>query len=280
MPPASVTLRVERQLLSGGATLVCGVDEVGRGALGGPVSVGVVVVDATVRRSLPGVRDSKLLTPHARTELIPRIQRWAVAYAVGHASAAEIDDLGIIAALRRAGMRALASLPVEPDAVLLDGKHDWLTPPRQDSLFDEPMGAVVPPVTMRIKADLTCASVAAASVLAKVERDAIMADLGLRHPRYGWAGNKGYASPGHLNALQAHGPCEEHRRSWRLPLAGAKEAESSPDGRESATPPGYCDRGWWGSQGPSMVWELGWRITARAGETPRRSSPTLNGKPG
>jgi ribonuclease HII len=229
MPAASVSLRVERQLLAGGATLVCGVDEVGRGALGGPVSVGMVVVDAGVRRSLPGVRDSKLLTPRARTELVPRIQRWAVAYAVGHASAAEIDDVGIIAALRRAGMRALAALPVEPDAVLLDGKHDWLTPPRQDSLFDEPSGDAVPPVTMRIKADLTCASVAAASVLAKVERDAMMSELGERHPRYGWAGNKGYASPDHLAALQDHGPCEEHRRSWRLPPTGGVEAEASVD---------------------------------------------------
>lgn len=224
MPPASVSLRVERQLLAGGATLVCGVDEVGRGALGGPVSVGMVVVDAGVRRSLPGVRDSKLLTPRARVELVPRIQRWAVAYAVGHASAAEIDDVGIIAALRRAGLRALAALPVEPDAVLLDGKHDWLTPPPQDSLFDEPSEAGVPPVTMRIKADLTCASVAAASVLAKVERDAMMSELGERHPRYGWAGNKGYASPEHLTALQDHGPCVEHRRSWRLPLTGGADA--------------------------------------------------------
>lgn len=224
MPSASVSLRVERQLLAGGATLVCGVDEVGRGALGGPVSVGMVVVDATVRRSLPGVRDSKLLTPRARVELVPRIRHWAVAHAVGHASAAEIDDVGIIAALRRAGMRALAALPVDPDAVLLDGKHDWLTPPRQDSLLDAPDDATVPAVTMRIKADLTCASVAAASVLAKVERDAIMAALGERHPRYGWAGNKGYASPDHMMALQVHGPCEEHRRSWRLPLSQPADA--------------------------------------------------------
>ncbi len=229
MPPAPVSLRVERQLLAGGAILVCGVDEVGRGALGGPVSVGMVVVGATVRRSLPGVRDSKLLTPRARTELVPRIRRWAVAYAVGHASAAEIDDVGIIAALRRAGMRALAALPVEPDAVLLDGKHDWLTPPRQDTLFDDHDDSLVPPVTMRIKADLTCASVAAASVLAKVERDAIMAELGLRHPRYGWEGNKGYASPDHLAALAHHGPCEEHRRSWRLPGVDGLESVGSAD---------------------------------------------------
>lgn len=219
MPAEPVSLRVERQLLASGSSVVCGVDEVGRGALGGPVSVGMVVVDASVRRSLTGVRDSKLLTPAAREALVPRIRHWAVAWSVGHASAAEIDALGIIGALRRAGLRALAALPVQPDAVLLDGKHDWLTPPRQDSLFEDPVDVPIPPVTMRVKADLTCASVAAASVLAKVERDALMAQLGALHPPYGWSGNKGYASPDHLAALRHHGPCEQHRRTWRLPLA-------------------------------------------------------------
>jgi ribonuclease HII len=221
MPPVSVSLRAERQLLRDGATVVCGVDEVGRGALSGPVTVGVVLVDARMR-SLPGVRDSKLLTPIARQALVPRIQRWALGYAVGHASAAEIDEVGIIAALRRAGLRALAALPVRPDAILLDGSHDWLTTPGQGSLLDEPnpdSGAGIGPVTTRVKADLTCASVAAASVLAKTERDAIMADLAREHPAYGWAENKGYASPEHVAALQERGPCEWHRRSWRLPSA-------------------------------------------------------------
>lgn len=225
MAPPSVSLRVERHLLRSGASLVCGIDEVGRGALSGPVSVGVVLVDAGVRRSLPGVRDSKLLTPQARSDLVPRIRRWAAGWAVGHASAREIDDVGIIVALRRAGLRALAALPRRPDAILLDGKHDWLTPPAQASLFAEPESEPaleevlrsLPPVTMRIKADLTCTSVAAASVLAKTERDGLMADLDRRHPGYGWAGNKGYASPDHLEALAARGACEEHRRSWRLP---------------------------------------------------------------
>jgi ribonuclease HII len=220
MVAAPVSLRVERQLLREGATLVCGVDEVGRGALCGPVSVGMVLVDISVRRSLPGVRDSKLLTPAARIELVPRIRRWAVGYAVGHASAAEIDEVGIIAALRRAGLRALSSLPARPDAVLLDGSHDWLTSPPQASLLDD-LPDDVPSVTTKVKADLTCASVAAASVLAKTERDAIMAAMADRHPLYGWSENKGYASPGHVAALQAHGPCEEHRRSWNLPVREA-----------------------------------------------------------
>lgn len=227
----SASLRLERQFLRTGATVVCGVDEVGRGALSGPVSVGVVAIDATVTRSLAGVRDSKLLTPRAREELVPRIRRWAVASAVGHASAAEIDEVGIIAALRRAGRRALAALPVSPDRVLLDGSHDWLTPPAQGSLLeDDADGWPVPTVTTRVKADLTCASVAAASVLAKVERDAIMAGLAAGHPHYGWSHNKGYASPDHIDALRRHGPCDEHRRSWRLPAADT-HVDLGPTGR-------------------------------------------------
>jgi ribonuclease HII len=216
MTASPVSLRVERQMMRSGATFVCGVDEVGRGALSGPVSVGMVVVDLDAR-ALPGVRDSKLLTPAARVDLVPRIRRWAVACAVGHASADEIDEIGIIGALRRAGMRALDQLPFRPDAVLLDGKHDWLTPPAQSSLLDLEPGPPPPPVTMRIKADLTCASVAAASVLAKVERDAIMVDLARDHPQYGWHGNKGYAAPDHMEALERLGPCAQHRRSWNLP---------------------------------------------------------------
>ncbi len=126
--------------------------------------------------------------------------------------------MGIIAALRRAGMRALATLPVEPDAILLDGKHDWLTPPRQDTLFDDPVDATrAPPVTMRIKADLTCASVAAASVLAKVERDAIMIDLGDLPSPVRLGGEQGVRQPGSPCGLRGARPCEEHRRSWRLP---------------------------------------------------------------
>jgi len=220
MAAARVSLRVERDLLRSGARLVCGVDEVGRGALCGPVSVGVVLVDQSVRRSLSGVRDSKLLTARARADLVPRIRRWAVGYAVGHSSAAEIDEIGIIAALRRAGIRALAGLPAQPDAILLDGSHDWLTPPAQGSLLTQPDPEDPQPgsVTTRVKADLACASVAAASVLAKTERDAIMGELSVQHPEYGWRDNKGYASPEHITALHAHGPCDEHRRSWRLPV--------------------------------------------------------------
>ena len=225
------TLREERRLLRAGAGLVAGVDEVGRGALAGPVTVGVVVVGAGTRSAPPGLRDSKLLTPAAREELAPRLRRWAPAWAVGHASAAEVDEVGIVAALRLAGLRALAQLPQPPDAVLLDGSHDWLSAPAQPSLLEAgaPAAPAVPPVLTRVKADLTCASVAAASVLAKTTRDAIMTGLHREDPRYGWDGNKGYSAPGHLLALQEHGPCAQHRTSWRLPVPRRTAAGTGAD---------------------------------------------------
>ncbi len=196
-----------------------GMDEVGRGALAGPVSVGLVLIDETCRSAPQGVRDSKLLAPQAREVLVPRIERWALAHAVGHASAAEIDEIGIIAALRLAGTRALAACGVRPDLVILDGNHDWLTAPEDVGLFaftgDDP--APTPPVTTMVKADLRCSSVAAASVLAKVTRDARMVALGGEHPAYGWVENKGYAAPEHLDALRRLGPSRWHRTSWRLP---------------------------------------------------------------
>ena len=194
-------------------------DEVGRGALAGPVSVGVVVIDETVRSAPVGVKDSKLLTERARKGLVPRIQRWAVAYAVGHAGPDEIDAIGIMAALRLAGIRALDALGVVPDLVILDGNHDWLTAPTDVGLFafTTDAGPVTPPVTTMVKADLKCSSVAAASVLAKVERDTMMVELAGDHPAYGWRLNKGYAAPEHMDAIARVGPCDLHRRSWRLP---------------------------------------------------------------
>ena len=221
------SLRVERQLQRDGHRVLAGMDEVGRGALAGPVTVGVVLIDESCRSAPTGVKDSKLLTPAARVTMVPRIRRWALAYAVGHASPAEIDDIGIIAALRLAGCRALAAVDVEPDLVILDGNHDWLTAPEEVGLFafagDE--APRTPPVTTMIKADLKCSSVAAASVLAKVERDAIMTAAAPEHPVYAWDENKGYAAPEHLAALEAYGATDLHRRSWRLPGLGGDMGE-------------------------------------------------------
>ena len=236
------SLRVERALQREGHRVLAGMDEVGRGALAGPVSVGVVIIDETCGTAPQGVKDSKLLVPHARTAMVPRIQRWAVAHGVGHASAAEIDEVGIIAALRLAGVRALAEAGIRPDLVILDGNHDWLTAPEDVGLFAVAGGvpAATPPVSTMIKADLKFSSVAAASVLAKVTRDAIMVGLGDEHPAYGWVENKGYAAPEHLDALRRLGPCELHRRSWRLPGTMDDDGAVAP-GPEPADAPSSDD---------------------------------------
>lgn len=220
------TLRLERSLLRDGCTYLACADEVGRGALCGPVSIGMVVITLQTRTAPQGVRDSKLLSPDARVRLVPRIQRWALSHSVGHASPDEIDQIGIIAALRLAGHRALAGLDVEPDLVLLDGNHDYLTPPAQQGLFDTGASEVaVPRVVTAVKADLRCAAVAAASVLAKTARDALMVELAAEHPEYGWHENKGYAAPEHIESLRRLGPTPHHRRSWSLP--GVEPAEVS-----------------------------------------------------
>lgn len=212
------TLRVERQILRDGVPALACVDEVGRGSLSGPVTVGVVVVTAETRSAPQGVRDSKLLTPEARERLAPLIRRWAACWSVGHAEPSEIDRYGIIAALRLAAHRAIAALTVPPATLLLDGNHDYVTTPAQDTLLGPPpVLDAVPPVRTMVKADLRCAAVAAASILAKTERDAIMVRLAEDHPEYGWAENKGYSAPEHLAALRRLGPTPHHRTSWRLP---------------------------------------------------------------
>lgn len=221
------TLDLERELLGDGVLRVAGMDEVGRGALAGPVSVGVVVVDATTVVCPPGVRDSKLLTPAARRRVVGPITSWCRSGAVGHASPQEIDDLGIIGALRAAGLRALAAVSAavgQVDVVVLDGVHDWLSGEAL-TLFEEPATGMTaglpvlggpPRVVTRAKADRDCASVAAASVLAKCERDALMEAHAADHPGYGWERNKGYGSPAHREALRREGITPLHRRSWRL----------------------------------------------------------------
>jgi ribonuclease HII len=226
------SLRFERELQRGGHALVAGMDEVGRGALAGPVSVGVVVIDQACRSAPVGVKDSKLLSHQIRERLVPKIQGWATAYAVGHASPGEIDRCGIMVALRFAGTRALAALSVMPDLIILDGNYDWLTDPGRVGLLgllEEGVGLApgVPsapcvPVRTMVKADMFCSSVAAASVLAKVERDAMMVALAADVPGYAWELNKGYSAPEHFAALTSLGPTVHHRRSWRLP--GARDA--------------------------------------------------------
>jgi ribonuclease HII len=243
---------MERSLLRDGVRYLACADEVGRGALSGPATVAMVVITAETKTAPLGVRDSKLLTPEARTRLAPKVRKWATSHCVGHASPDEIDEFGIIAALRLAGHRALAGLTVVPDLVLLDGNHDYLSHPEQWALFGAPSGltAVVPPVVTAIKADVRCAAVAAASILAKTSRDALMVELAKSHPGYGWHENKGYASPEHIEALRILGPSAAHRRSWSLPgidveatglsghaIGGAVQHHERPAAYDFGTPP-------------------------------------------
>ena len=215
------TLDYEKRFLPRGARFLAGVDEVGRGALAGPVSVGIAVVDLQHMELLADVRDSKLLKAADRERLDPLVRAWSVASAVGHATAREIDELGIMGALRTAGNRAwfeILAAGVTPDVVLLDGSHNWLSPAAQPSLFDEVItdpGCDAPVHTL-VKADMQCLSVAAASVLAKVERDQHMRELHLECPDFGWDVNKGYATAAHREAIRTHGPSPYHRISWNL----------------------------------------------------------------
>ena len=199
------TLEFERELFASGARIVAGMDEVGRGAIAGPVTIGVVAVDASVGAVPEGLADSKLMTIKRREAMVPVAKEWGLAWATGSATAEEIDKYGIMSALGLAGSRALAALGVVPDVIILDGNNSFL--------IEEDNG---PRVVTRIKGDQNCASVSAASVIAKVERDALMTQLHEQFPHYGWSGNKGYGAAVHTGAIKTHGVTDLHRKSWNL----------------------------------------------------------------
>jgi ribonuclease HII len=206
------TLRVERRCWDAGDEIVCGIDEVGRGSWAGPVTVAAVVAPD---RHLTGVRDSKMLLPPERDRCAVRVRDWARAVGVGHASHHECDEFGMTTALRIAGNRALDELAAQgfvPDRIVLDGNHDYFG-----------LGARVKTV---VKGDVSVLSVAAASVVAKVTRDALMAAEAEHFPAYGFETNRGYPAPVHKYALAAYGPCAIHRRSWifmeNLPWSGIR----------------------------------------------------------
>ena len=222
---AAPTLELERELISAGVKYVAGVDEVGRGALAGPVSVGVAIVCAETAEVPSGLRDSKQISRTAREKLIGPVSAWVTEYAIGHVAANEIDQIGIVPALHLAWVRAHQQLSMKPDHVILDGKHNWLLEPESD-LFTTPISDIVVPVTMKIKADASCASVSAASVLAKVARDELMREAALIHPDFGWEGNVGYGSSEHMAAIARLGPTDLHRKSWKLPSG---PSQSGPD---------------------------------------------------
>ncbi|GAA4481644.1 ribonuclease HII [Microbacterium panaciterrae] len=212
MPVVEPSLTLERRLLREHPILIC-LDEVGRGALAGPVAVGATVVDAAAaRRRVPqGLRDSKLVPQKRRPEVAERAQAWAPASAVGWAESTEIDEVGIMRALGLAASRAIIAACADAyDAsaalVILDGNHDYVSAVHPGRLA----------VRSIIKADRDCASVAAASVLAKVARDALMVDLSPAYPAYQWERNKGYASLEHRDAIRACGLTPHHRSSWAI----------------------------------------------------------------
>jgi len=194
----SPSLSIERDLWAAGHEVVVGVDEVGRGSWAGPLSVGAAVLPQD--RRVYKVRDSKMLTEVEREAMFDRIADWCVTWAVGHASQEECDALGMSAAQKLAASRAIEALGVEPERVLIDGNWDFVGGGRRTKRI--------------VKGDVTCLSIAAASILAKVTRDRIMRAEAPHFPGYDFEFNKGYPCPRHKAALQWLGPSAIHRRSW------------------------------------------------------------------
>ena len=195
-------IRVERRHWATGA-VVAGIDEVGRGPWAGPVTFGAVILPTD--RRIYRLRDSKLLPPSERERLAARVHERALGVGIGHASNDEIDTLGLSSAMRNAARRAVEALPLRPDVLLIDGNWDMLAGYGTTN-------------ELLVKGDARCASIAAASIVAKVTRDSIMTKAHEHFPVYDFASNKGYAVPAHLAALERHGPCRLHRRSWN-PIA-------------------------------------------------------------
>jgi ribonuclease HII len=190
--------------------LEAGCDEAGRGCLAGPVVAAAVILPPRVR--LPGLDDSKKLTPEHRAELRLLIEERALAWSVAQCSPVEIDEINILNASFLAMHRAIAALGMVPQQLLIDGNR-----------FNPYPG--IPHVCL-IEGDGRYRSIAAASILAKTHRDALMQDLHAQHPEYNWQGNKGYATIDHRTMLDRLGPTPHHRRSFRLEYAtGSIEAE-------------------------------------------------------
>lgn len=196
----SPTADEEIRLFEQGATTVAGIDEVGRGAWAGPVSVGVAVLTRVSIERLPtGVRDSKLLSARQREALFDRLRDAVLVYAVGHATSSECDQLGMTRAQSLAAERAFGEIPCPIDAVIVDGRTNF---------------SPCPVARVLVGADRHCISVASASVLAKVTRDRLMIEMAQHFPAYEFERNKGYPSPAHRAALASEGLASVHRKSW------------------------------------------------------------------
>lgn len=192
------TLEFESNLL-GDYPAVIAIDEVGRGSLAGPVAVGAFVLTRAQLAQIPeGLQDSKLIREAKRQEISDRVRAWGIS-AVAFVGPEEIDQRGIISCLKTAGRKCLEQLAIPEAIILLDGNQNWLEQPG---------------VLTKVKADRDCASVSAASIVAKVSRDSLMIDLDQKYPQYDFASNKGYSSSSHIKALRTHGPSEIHRKTW------------------------------------------------------------------
>jgi ribonuclease HII len=249
-------LREERTLLRRGHALVAGMDEVGRGAWAGPVSVGVALVPAkATKRTLPRwLRDSKQLSEARRESIFESVGAWCADWAVGHATPQECDRYGMRIALRLAAQRALAGLHSPPDALLVDGPLDLVSDP--DAVPQPRRSAFRGAVHPVVGGDARCASVAAASVLAKVVRDRLMRAESEHFPAYSFERNKGYPSPVHQMALRGYGLSSIHRRSWSyvagLPWHGngAEPAATGAEPSQTIDGLGQCGAEPWSDMAP------------------------------
>jgi ribonuclease HII len=197
MAPPAASYRFEARAWRNGIGRVAGVDEAGRGPLAGPVVAAAVVIDPA--RRIRGVNDSKVLRPERREELSAVILERAVSVGVGIVDHETIDRINILRATQAAMLQALSRLTVDPELVITDFVR---------------LGSLGCPQENLVDGDARCASVAAASIVAKVTRDRIMRELDAEYPDYGFARHKGYATPEHLAALDRRGPCPIHRRTF------------------------------------------------------------------
>ena len=194
---------IEQSCFDSGLQLICGVDEAGRGPLAGPVCAAAVILPAGI--DIPGLNDSKKLSDKRRRELFPLIKECAVAYGIGFADHTEIDEINILQATFLAMERAIKALNIKPDLALIDGNRE------------KDFGV---PVKTVIHGDSLSASIAAASILAKVTRDDWMLEMAEKYPQYGFEVHKGYGTKAHYEALKNYGPCPIHRMTFLKKLYG------------------------------------------------------------
>ena len=197
----------ERALYQNGARTIVGIDEVGKGSWAGPLVIGIAMLSDEVifgdqpAVALGGVRDSKQLLEAKREAMFDEVAAKCLRWSTGLATAAECDELGMVAAQRLATARGFAALGLNVDVAIVDGRWDFVSPHARK-------------VVLEVKADVSCVSVSAASVLAKVTRDRMMRESASDYPQWHFDTNKGYPCPKHRTALQGYGPCAIHRKSW------------------------------------------------------------------